>query len=62
MKNIILFVIRRIIFAVCFIYAFDLVAQGLNIFIPINAITIAVVASLGIGGLLALIGIYFVLV
>lgn len=57
----ILFVVRRIIFAFCIIYAFNLVIVGLEIFIPLNAITISVVASLGMAGLLALVGIYYVL-
>ncbi len=57
----ILFIIKRIIFAFCVIYAFNLVGGGLEIFIPLNVITIAVVSCLGMSGLLALIGIYFVL-
>lgn len=61
MKKGIYLVVKRIIFAICVVYAFNLVGSGLNIFIPINIITIAVVASLGMSGLLALIGIYFVL-
>lgn len=54
-------IIQRIIFAFCIIYAFNMVGVGLEIFIPLNLITIAVVSTLGMSGLLALIGIYFVL-
>lgn len=61
MKNVIFEVLKRIVLAICLVYAFNLVAGGLNIFIPINVITIAVVSSLGISGLLALIAIFFVL-
>jgi hypothetical protein len=61
MKKIIFEIVKRIILAICFVYAFDMVASGLEIFIPINFITIGVVASLGISGLLALIAVYFVL-
>lgn len=61
MKKIVFEVLKRIVFAICLVYAFNLVANGLNIFIPINVITVAVVASLGVSGLLALIAIFFVL-
>lgn len=60
MKKIIL-IIRRIIFAFCIIYAFNLIAVGLEIFVPINLITLSVVSLLGMSGLLALVGVYFVL-
>ena len=61
MKNVIFEVLKRIVLAICLVYAFNLVASGLNIFITINVITIAVVSALGISGLLALIAIFFVL-
>lgn len=62
MKNIVLAVIKKIILAICLIYAFNLVAEGLKIIIPINIITIGVVSMLGASGLLALVAVYFVLV
>ena len=61
MKKIIIEVVKKIVFAICFIYAFDLIASNLNLFIPINFITVGVVSSLGISGLLALIALYYVL-
>ena len=61
MKNIIFLVIKKIVIAICLVYAFNLVVSGLKIFIPINFITIAVVSMLGMSGLLALIAVYFVL-
>lgn len=61
MKKVIFVSIKRIILAICLVYAFDLVVTGLKIFIPINFITIGVVAALGMSGLLALVAIYFVL-
>lgn len=61
MKDIILTVVKKIILAICLVYAFNLVASGLKVFIPINFITVSVVASLGMCGLLSLIAIYFVL-
>lgn len=57
----ILFIVRRIIFAFCIIYAFNLIVVGLEIFIPLNIVTISVVSLLGMPGLLSLIGIYFVI-
>lgn len=57
----ILMVIRKIVVGFCIIYAFNLVVTGLDIFIPINFITVGVVSILGMPGLLALVGVYFVL-
>ncbi len=61
MKKIIFLVVKRIIFAICLVYAFNMVASGLKIFIPINFITIGVVSALGMSGLLALIAVFFVI-
>lgn len=61
MKKIMFLIIKKIVFAVCLVYAFNLVVSGLKIFIPINYITILVVSTLGMSGLLSLIAIYFVL-
>ena len=60
--NGILKIVRNVILAFCFIYGFDLIATGMNIFIPINIFTVLVVTFLGIPGLLALIGVFFILV
>ena len=54
-------IIKKIVVAFCLIYAFNLVVVGLDIFIPLNIATISVVSCLGMSGLLALIGIYFIL-
>lgn len=59
--KIILFIIKRVILAFCLIYAFNLIVGGLNLLIPLNVITISVVSLLGMSGLLALVGVYFVL-
>ena len=61
MKKIIFTILKRIIFAFCVVYAFDLIGAGLNIFIPINVITIFVVSSLGMSGLSSLVAVYLVL-
>ena len=46
MKDIIITVIKKVIFAICLVYAFNLLVSGLEIFIPINFITVTVVSSL----------------
>ena len=61
MVKFIIKLLKKVVVAIYFIYAFNLVASGLNIFIPINIITIGVVTLLGMCGLLSLIAIYFVL-
>ncbi len=59
--NIILKIIKKIILSFCIIYAFNLIAAGLDIFIPINFVTIIVITILGFPGLFALIAIYYLL-
>ena len=61
MKDIFIIVLKKLVFAIFFIYAFDLVVTGLKLFIPINFITISVVSCLGVCGLIALVAVYFVL-
>ncbi len=61
-KTGILIVLKKVILAFCFIYGFDLIASGMNLFIPLNFITILVVSILGLPGLLALLGVYFILI
>ena len=61
MKKVIFVVVKKIVLAICLVYAFNLLASSLKVFIPINVVTVSVVASLGMSGLLALVAIYFVL-
>lgn len=61
MKKVIFMIIKRIVFAICLVYAFNLLASGLKVFIPINVLTVSVVSFLGMSGMFALIAIYFVL-
>ena len=61
MKEIIFKTLKRVIIAICIIYLFDIVANGLDIFIPINIITITTISFLGISGLLAFIAINYML-
>lgn len=55
-------IIKRIVLAFCIIYGFNLIGIGLNITIPINLLTIMLVALLDFPGLLSLIGVYLILV
>ena len=58
----ILKIIKKVVLAFCIIYGFNLIGIGLNITIPINLITIMLVALLDLPGLLSLIGVYLVLI
>lgn len=61
MKKIIFTVLKKVVFAICVVYAFNMLASGLKVFIPINVFTVSVVSFLGLSGLLALVAVYFVL-
>ncbi len=50
---------RPFILAPFILYVFDKMAIGLDIFIPINIITVLIVGFLGVPGLVVLIIIYF---
>lgn len=49
---------KRIIFAAFFIYGYNVIAQPLNVIIPLNLITILYVTTFRVTGLLSLILIY----
>lgn len=61
MKKWIIEVVKRVVIAICLVYAFNTLVAGLKIFIPINFITVGVVSLLGMSGLLSLVALYFVL-
>lgn len=61
MKKVIFTVLKKVVFAICVVYAFNMLASGLKVFIPINVFTVSVVSFLGLSGLLALVAVYFVL-
>lgn len=54
-------VVSRIIISIFLLYGLDLLVSNLNVIIPINAITVGLTSILGIPGLCAIIGLYFVL-
>lgn len=51
----ILILLKKIIFGIFIIYGYNILASPLNLFIPINIITISLVTILGMPALLALI-------
>ena len=60
MKKIITLV-KKIVIAFLILYAFNMLVASLNIYIPINVITVAVVSLLGIPGLVGLIILFFLI-
>ena len=52
--------IKKIVFSVFIIYSFNLIAEPLNLIIPINIITVGLITILGMPALLSLILIYFI--
>ena len=61
MKEIIFTVVKKVVFAICLVYAFNLVASGLKIFIPINLINVGLVGILGVPGMFALVLMFFII-
>jgi pro-sigmaK processing inhibitor BofA len=55
MKKKILKIIRSVIVAAFILYSFNIIASPLNLIIPINIITVALVALLGFPALIGLI-------
>ena len=54
-------VIKKIIFSFLVLYSLNVIVNSINIFIPINIITLSVVSLLGVPGLLSLISIFFII-
>ncbi len=50
--------LKKVIIAAFFIYGYNILAQPLNIIVPLNLITIAYVTFFGVPGLISLIIIY----
>lgn len=61
MKKIILKILSKLCFAFVSIYGLNLILSGVNIFIPINIITIVLVTLLGSPGILGLVTVYFLI-
>lgn len=54
-------VVRKIIFAFTVLYSFNLIMNSLNIFIPINMYSVALLTVLGFPGLFVLVGLVTIL-
>lgn len=54
-------VVKKIIFSFVLLYGLNVIVSSINIFIPINIFTLAIVSILGIPGLLSLISIFFII-
>ncbi len=61
MKKNILKILSKLCFAFVSIYALNLILSNINIFIPINLITIVVVTLLGSPGILGLVAVYLLI-
>ena len=60
MIKMIIDVLKKIVIGFFILYGFNLFVSSINIFIPINVITVGTVAVLGIPGLLSLIALFFI--
>ena len=61
MKKKILKMISKLCFAFVMLYGLNLILSGVNIFIPINIITIVLVTLLGSPGILGLVAVYLLI-
>lgn len=61
MKKKVLKVLSKLCFAFVSVYGLNLILSGINIFIPINLITIALVTILGSPGILGLVAVYLLI-
>ena len=61
MKKYILKILSKLCFAFVSIYGLNLILSGINIFIPINIVTIILVTLLGSPGILGLVTVYLLI-
>lgn len=61
MKKTILKILSKLCFAFVMLYGLNLILSGVNIFIPINIITIVLVTLLGSPGILGLVAVYLLI-
>lgn len=52
-------ILKKAVVAFLVLYAFNVLVTSINIYIPINAITVTLVTFLGIPGLLSLVVMFF---
>ena len=61
MKKIVLKILSKLCVAFVSVYGLNLILSGVNIFIPINIITIVLVTILGSPGILGLVAVYLLI-
>lgn len=61
MVNLIIKVLKKICIAFVMLYGLNILLSSINIFIPINVITLILVTLLGSPGILGLVAIYFLI-
>ncbi len=61
MKKTIIKVLSKLCFAFVMLYGLNLILSGINIFIPINIITVLLVTVLGSPGILGLVAVYLLI-
>ena len=61
MKKKIINLCRKVVVAFLMLYGFNLLVNSINIFIPINYITVGTVTFLGGPGLLSLVATFFII-
>ncbi len=61
MKKKILKILSKLCFAFVMLYGLNLILSGVNIFIPINIITIILVTFFGSPGILGLVAVYLLI-
>lgn len=53
--QILVFLVKRLVMAICLLYAFDLITSGVGVMVPINSVSIIFVAVLGIPAIIGLV-------
>lgn len=61
MKEKVVAVFKKVSFAFLMLYGFNLIVSSVDIFLPINVVSVGTVSVLGIPGLLSLVAMYFIL-
>ncbi len=54
-------ILRKIVFAFGIIYGINTMLQSVNVYLPINLITISTTALLGVPGLLSLFAVFYII-
>lgn len=61
MANKIIKIVRKICMAFVMIYGLNLILSSVNVFIPINIVTLILVSLLGVPGILGLVATFFLI-